>query len=390
MATAGRRAAGASGLFITRAPGVLALWHTSPSGTRCSGAVFYQRMVQTAGLPLVTLVVAMRNEAASIERCLASIAAQDYPPGLLEVLVYDGESDDGSAALAEAFAAGRERWSVRQNPRRIQAAAWNAGIAAARGDIVGIVCGHAEIAPSYVSSAVSALERTGADMVGGPVHAIGEGAVGQAIAIASSTPFGVGGARHHYVVEAEDVDTVFMGLCRRETYLRFPFDESMVRNQDDELSYRLLDAGGRIVCDPTIQSVYRNRSSLSGLWRQHFDYGRWKVLVLRAHPGQVRPRHVVPVVLVTTLAAGAVLAPISRTVRTLLIAELGLYAAATGVAAVRYGSGRPLRAAALLAAVYPVLHLSYGTGMLRGFWQFRWQRRGTPTGVAAQESQTER
>lgn len=385
----GRRAAGDSDLSVTRAP-VLALGHTNPSGTLCSGPVFYQRMLQTAGPPLVTLVVAMRNEAASIERCLASIAAQDHPPGFLEVLVYDGESDDGSAALAEAFAAGREGWSVRPNPRRIQAAGWNAGIAAARGDLVGIVSGHAELAPSYVSAAVAALERTGADMVGGPVHAIGEGAVGEAIATATSTLFGVGGARHHYVVEAEEVDTVFMGLCRRETYLRFQFNESMARNQDDELSYRLLDAGGRIVCDPAIQSVYRNRSSFTGLWVQYFDYGRWKVLVLRAHPGQVRPRHLVPVVLVTTLAAGAALAPISRTVRTLLIAELGLYAAATGAAAAWYGSGRPPRAAALLAAVYPVLHLSYGMGMLRGFWQFRGQRRGMPTGVAAQESETER
>jgi len=347
-------------------------------------------MVQTQATPLVTLVVAMRNEAAYIERCLASIAAQNHPPGLLEVLIYDGESNDGSAALAEGYAAGREGWAVRSNPRRIQAAAWNAGIAAAHGDIVGIVSGHAELAPSYVSAAVAALERTGADMAGGPVHAIGGGAVGEAIATATSTPFGVGGARHHYLVEAEDVDTVFMGLCHRETYQRFSFNESMARNQDDELSYRLLDAGGRIVCDPAIQSLYRNRSSFTGLWRQYFDYGRWKVLVLRAHPGQVRPRHVVPVVLVTTLAAGATLAPISRTVRTLLIAELGLYAAATGAAAVWYGSGRPPRTAVLLAAVYPVLHLSYGMGMLRGFWQFRGQRHGTPTGVAAQESETER
>ena len=347
-------------------------------------------MVQTQATPLVTLVVAMRNEAAYIERCLASIAAQNHPPGLLEVLIYDGESNDGSAALAEVYAAGREGWAVRSNPRRIQAAAWNAGIAAAHGEIVGIVSGHAELAPSYVSAAVGALERTGADMVGGPVHAIGDGVVGDAIAIATSTPFGVGGARHHYAVEAEDVDTVFMGLCRRETYVRFPFNETMVRNQDDELSYRLLDAGGRIVCDPAIRSVYRNRSSLTGLWRQYFDYGRWKVLVLRVHPGQVRPRHLMPVVLVTTLAAGAALAPMSRPARALLIAELGIYAAATGAAAARYGSARPRRTVALLAAVYPVLHFSYGTGMLRGFWQFRGQRRGTPNGVAEQESETER
>ncbi len=338
---------------------------------------------------MVTLVVAMRNEAASIEPCLASIAAQDHPAGRLEVLIYDGESEDGSAALAEAFAAGREGWSVRPNPRRIQAAAWNAGIASARGDVVGIVSGHAELAPSYVSAAIAALERTGADMVGGPVQAIGDGAVGEAIAIATSTPFGVGGARHHYLAEAEEVDTVFMGLCRRETYRRFSFDETMVRNQDDELSYRLLDAGGRIVCDPAIQSVYRNRSSLRGLWRQYFDYGRWKVLVMRAHPRQVRARHLAPIALVATLAGGAVLAPVSRTVRALLVVELGLYAAALAAACARYGSGR-VQTAGLLAVVYPVLHISYGSGMLRGLWQFRGRRRPPPTAATGTETDPER
>ena len=89
----------------------------------------------------------MRNEGTSIRRCLASIASQDYPSDLLEVLVYDGESTDQSMAVARAFAAGRGGWAVRTNPRRIQAAAWNAGIQAASGQVVGIVSGHTELAP---------------------------------------------------------------------------------------------------------------------------------------------------------------------------------------------------------------------------------------------------
>jgi|BarGraNGADG00312_2_1021985.scaffolds.fasta_scaffold10942_2 succinoglycan biosynthesis protein ExoA len=255
-------------------------------------------MMDLLDWPSVTLVVAMRNEVSNIERCLASLAAQDYPSDRLEILVYDGESTDSSVAIAEEFAAERPRWAVRPNRRRIQAAAWNEGIEAASGEIVGIVSGHSELGPAYVRSAVEALRRTGADMVGGPVRAIGDTPVGEAVAIAVSTPFGVGGARHRYLTEPAVVDTVFMGICRRETWLRFPFDEAMVRNQDDEMSYRLLDAGGTIVCDPAIQSTYRNRSTLAGLWYQYFDYGRWKVRVLQAHPRQMRLRHLAPLGLV--------------------------------------------------------------------------------------------
>ncbi len=327
--------------------------------------------VDLTALPRVTLIVAMRNEGPHIQRCLASIAAQDYPPDRLEVLVFDGESTDDSVALARAFTDGRPGWAVRTNSRRIQAAAWNAGIGAASGEIVGIVSGHAELGPAYVRSAVETLLRTGADMVGGPVRAIADGALGTAIAIATGTPYGVGGARHHYLTEPAEVDTVFMGVARRETWLRYPFDEEFVRNQDDELSYRLLDDGGRIVCDPAIESSYRSRSTLPSLWRQYFSYGHWKVRVIQAHPRQARVRHIVPLALVTTLGGAALLGVISPKARAAAILELALYAAATGAAAVRYGDRARPGSAALLAVIYPVVHFAYGAGMLRGLWRFR-------------------
>ena len=325
----------------------------------------------SATQPRVTLVVAMRNEGASITRCLASIAAQEYPSDLLEVFVYDGESTDGSAAIARTFATGRRGWSVRTNHRRIQAAAWNAGIQDASGEIVGIVSGHAELAPAYVRSAADALDRLRADMVGGPVRAVADSPIGAAIAIATSTPYGVGGARHHYLTEPAYVDTVFMGVAQRETWLRYPFNEEFVRNQDDELSYRLLDDGGRIVCDPAIQSCYRSRSTLGALWLQYFDYGCWKVRVLQAHPRQARVRHLVPLALVTTLGGGAILGISSRKARAGAALTLGLYGVVTAGAAAHYRDRNSRGSAALLAVTYPVLHFAYGIGMLRGALRFR-------------------
>ena len=323
-------------------------------------------MTQDPDCPVVTLVVAMRNEAAHISRCLDSLAAQDYPADRLEVLVYDGDSADDSVAIAGQFAAARPTWAVRPNPRRIQAAAWNLGIEASGGQIVGIVSGHAELGPAYVRSAVEALRRTGADMVGGPVRAIGDTPMAEAVAIAVSTPFGAGGAKHRYLTEPAVVDTVFMGLCRRETWLRFPFDETMVRNQDDEMSYRLLDAGGLIVCDPAIQSLYRSRSTLGGLWRQYFDYGRWKVRVLRAHPRQTRLRHLAPLGLVGTLGIGAGLGLVSPFARRLAILEFLAYGSATLGAAIRYRDRDRPGSGLRLILIYPVLHVAYGLGMVVG------------------------
>ncbi len=323
-------------------------------------------MTRDGSLPSVTLVVAMRNEREHIGQCLASIAAQDWPAERLEVLVYDGQSSDDSVSIADRAAAGRPRWSVRENPHRIQAAAWNAGVRTATGDIVGIISGHAQLGPAYIRSAVAALERTGAELVGGPVQAVADGDVGAAIARATSTPFGVGGARHHYLTEPAEVDTVFMGIGWRETWLRYPFDEEFVRNQDDELSYRLLDGGGRIVCDPAIESSYHSRSTLTGLWRQYFAYGYWKVRVLQLHPRQARPRHLVPLGLVTGVGGSFILGFLWRPARSMALIALGMYGAAIVAAAARYRDPGTRASGPLLAVVYPILHVAYGTGMLLG------------------------
>jgi glycosyltransferase involved in cell wall biosynthesis len=316
--------------------------------------------------PTVTLVVAMRNEARHIDACLRSIVGQDYPPDRLEILAIDGRSTDASRSIAERALEGRPLARVLENPDVIQAAAWNRGIDMASGDVIGIVSGHATLGPGYVASAVAALERTGATMVGGPVHAIGEGVVGTAIATASVSPFGVGGARHHYATEAVEVDTVFMGLCRAEDYRRHRFDPRMVRNQDDELSYRILDAGGRIVCDPTIQSTYASRSSFGGLVRQQFSYGRWKVLVLRRHPRQVRVRQLIPPIFVAALGGSAGLAIVSRHGRRLLGGIVATYGCAAGLATVAAPAQTPFRARALLPLVFGAMHIGYGAGILAG------------------------
>lgn len=313
----------------------------------------------------VTLVVPMRNEEANIEACLTSVVNQDYGVDHLEVLVYDGASTDASWSIVEGLALRHPSITLHHNPRRTQAAAWNQGIERASGEIIGIVGAHSVLAPDYVTTAVATLNRTGADMVGGPMSAKSDGVVGQAVAVATSTPFGVGGARFHYTDREEDVDTVYMGLCRAEVYRSLGFDEEMVRNQDDELSYRLLDRGGRIVCDPRIRSTYHNRATWRGLARQYFEYGFWKVQVMRKHPRQVRARHLAPVALVVTLGASAVLAVTTSQGLILLAVAVGGYVLAD-LSASLAATRRHLTLLPAVSAVYPVLHLSYGSGFIVG------------------------
>lgn len=332
----------------------------------------------TATRPLVTLLIPMKNEARYIRGCLESVFAQDYP--VLEIIVLDGLSTDDSAAIVAEMIAGRGDSRLLPNPRVIQSAAWNLGIQASRGEIVGIVSAHSELAPDYVSRLVETLERTGADLAGGPTVAVADGLLSRAIALAINSPFGAGNARFHYTTTEIEVDTVFMGACRREVYRRLGgFDEELVRNQDDEFSYRLRKAGGRIVCNPAIRSRYFSRGSLRGLALQYFQYGKWKVRVMQKHRRQMQWRQFIPIALLLALAGSAAWAAFAPAGRTAFAVVAGTYLTGVVFAALLQARRSGFRFFLPLLAVYPILHLSYGLGMLTGLFRF-WNRWGDRLG----------
>ena len=321
--------------------------------------------------PRVSLLVAMRNEVRYIQRCLDSLIAQDYPFGCLEIWVMDGQSTDGSQQIVERILRDSSNAHLISNPGITQAKGWNIGIESATGQIIGIVSAHSELATDYVSKAVETLQRTGADMVGGPMHGDSPTRVGQAIALATSSRFGVGGARFHYTTREEPVDTVYMGVCWKDLYQRIGgFDEAMVNNQDDELSYRILKQGGRIICNPAIRSRYYNRATLRSLWRQYFQYGYWKVGVMHRHPHQIRPRHFAPPTFVASLLCLASLA-LFTTIGAILLGSVGgAYVLVNLTASARTAYKGGSRHMALLPLTFPVLHLSYGLGFLTGVLDF--------------------
>ncbi len=321
----------------------------------------------------------MRNESAYIEACLRSILCQDYPQEKLEVIVLDGQSDDDSRLVVERTIAGRKNCRLVDNPKKIQSAAWNLGIQISRGEVISIVSGHSELSPDYVSKAVETLLRTRADMVGGTVRAVSAGIMGKTIALAMSTPFGVGNAEFRYTEKELETDTVFMGFCWRETYEKIDgFDEELVRNQDDEFSYRLRKDGGRIVCSPGIVSYYRNRANLHSLSHQYYQYGLWKVRVLQKHPRQMSLRQFIPPAFVFSLLLSALFG-LSPVLRPLSCVVPLLYLSANLLASVHTASHRGWKYLLLLPVTFFALHLSYGLGFWAGWIKF-WNRWGDKTG----------
>ncbi|MGP8151131.1 MAG: glycosyltransferase, partial [Acidimicrobiales bacterium] len=106
--------------------------------------------VSSPKLPTVSVILPVLNEEAQLERCLSSVTEQSYP-AIIEVVVADGGSTDGTPSVASTF----PKVCVVDNPRRIRPAGLNTAIAAASGDIIVRVDARTALAPDYVERCVS-------------------------------------------------------------------------------------------------------------------------------------------------------------------------------------------------------------------------------------------
>lgn len=331
-------------------------------------------------LPNVTVIMPICNEGAFIARSLNAILNQDYPAQLLQILVVDGMSDDNTREIVQQVVSQHlpvddallSPVLLLDNPARIAPTAMNIGLRHATGEIIIRIDGHCEIAADYVQRCVNALRDSGADCVGGFLSTVGHNPVARAIALAQSSAFGVGGVAFR---TAQDhpryVDTLAFGAYRSEVFERIGgFDEELVRNQDDELNFRLVQAGGKIWLDPSIRSTYYSRSSLRKLWRQYYEYGIYKVRVIQKRRGVAAWRHLVPALFVLSLTSSMMAGILTRS-KYLAFSVAGPYAAANLGASIWTGWREP-SALPFLPLAFLTLHLAYGLGFLAGIW--RWRR----------------
>jgi glycosyltransferase involved in cell wall biosynthesis len=308
------------------------------------------------------VVIPVRNEVDFIAASIAGCLAQDYD-GPLEVVVADGMSTDGTRDVVAGIAARNERVRLVDNPDRTAPSALNRAISASNGDIIVRCDAHAVLPPGYVGRAVALLAATGAANVGGVQRAVGTTVMSRAIAMAMSSRLGVGDARFRYGGRPGPVDTVYLGAFRRNALDAVGgFDETLVRNQDYELNYRLRTAGETVWFDPELEVNYTPRPTLDALARQYFDYGIGKRRMLRRHPGSLRWRQLAAPLLVATLAlsVGAAAAGWWR----VAVVTPGAYAAALIGGAVGQGIVRRDAAAILFPAAVATMHVAWGIGFL--------------------------
>lgn len=328
----------------------------------------------------ISVVMACRNERRHIQAFTESFLAQDLSGFDWELIIADGMSNDGTSEFLHELARDNPRVTVVENVYRIVATGLNAAIRSARGEIILRMDTHTEYAPNYIRKCVETLEASGACNVGGPARTVAHGLRARAIQAAYHSPFASGGARFHDENYSGYVDTVPYGCWNKETLLKMGlFDEQLVRNQDDELNLRLIRSGGKIWQSSDIVSWYHPRSSFSSLFRQYFQYGFWKVRVIRKHKIPASWRHTVPgafvlanilllVAALVTSFSGLSLA--AAAAESIWLAFLMCYFLACLTFAAVSARERGWRLLIYLPFTFAIFHVSYGLGFLAGivYW----------------------
>lgn len=248
-------------------------------------------------LPSVTIAIPAYNEAAKIEAVVAGFLNQKYP-GLVEILVADGGSTDGTQDIVKQIAIRNPAIRLLHNPQRIQSAALNLMLREAKGDIFLRADAHCDYAPDYIQKSVDALTQSGALNAGGAQRFVAETVFQTGVALASRSIFGNGGAKYRDPNYNGSAETVFLGCFWKSDLLQLGgFNIAVHPNEDAELNLRLLDKNPNAVyVSSDIKAWYYPRRSAGSLWKQFFKYGCGRHLTSKRHPGKSPLRTKLPII----------------------------------------------------------------------------------------------
>ncbi|WP_369601993.1 glycosyltransferase family 2 protein [Hahella sp. SMD15-11] len=320
-----------------------------------------------------TVFIPVRNESRYIRQTLQQLYDQDYPKELYEVIVADGESDDGTPDIVRDFARQHPDFALTliNNPVRLSSGARNRAIRSGKGDYFLLVDGHVYI-PSrqLLRNADRLIRETGASVLGRPqpLDPPDITSFQRDLAIIRSSPLAhsvesliysdyegwaspltIGTLYHRSVFEA-------VGL----------FDEQFDAAEDLEFNYRLEKLGFQCYTSPELEIKYYPRHDVRSLFRQLQRYGLGRARFILKHPERLTWEVLVPPAFVLFLTLGALIALMLPGFGWLWLATLALYVGLVAIEGVRLSlaHGRFLLHRAL--QLIPVVHVALGWGFLKG------------------------
>ncbi|MCS7138835.1 MAG: glycosyltransferase [Crenarchaeota archaeon] len=312
----------------------------------------------------VSIVIPVKNNAKLLERCLASIRDLDFPKDVLEVVIVDGGSTDGSVEVARRFGC-----KVVVEDKGLIGYARDIGVKHSSGDFIAFTDSDCVVDKGWIRELLSCFVDEKVAAVGGPNITpedecdFGK-SVGEVLALLSKV-----GPR--YGLRAEEVMEVYHNPTCNSMYRRRVLEEvggfnhKLVTVDDEELDYRIRQRGYKILYTPKAIVYHCRRRSWRSFAKMAYNYGLGRMQAIKLHRDMGRWFHYVPPVTILLILLLLVLSSFNSIL--LIPALLMLLLSGVGVATMslylsKKTGRKPLRYFGLIA----IWLLCYGLGMLRG------------------------
>ena len=253
---------------------------------------------------MISIIIPCRNEEKYIRDCIDSIFLQKDLPEVIEVLVVDGMSTDNTREIIKELERKYYNLKMIDNPDKITPTALNYGIKNSKGDFICILGAHAEYDPYFIKNSYEILIKDPVIMCsGGPIISKGKNDFAKAVALAMSSSIGVGNAKHRFAEYEGFAEMACFPMFKRVIFDKIGlYDEKLLRNQDDEFCFRLRLNGWKVYLSPKVKSSYYVRDNIPDLFRQYYEYGKWRIPVLQKHKIPISYRQQVPALFFLTIA----------------------------------------------------------------------------------------
>ena len=225
--------------------------------------------------PHVSVIVAIYNAAATLRDCLESLRQLDYPRRCLEILCVDNGSCDDSPRILDRY---RDQFRIVHEKKRGPAAARNAGLRSAHGNVIALTDADCVVAPSWLQHLVQPLRDPAVGVAGGTI-----------LSRRPCNTIEAFGERIHdhgrALNEFRPPYAITMNWASRIEVLQAVgcFNEELLRCSDVDWSYRMVRAGYQTVYAPDAVVYHQNERTPWGLLREGYVHGFHAVKVLRLH-----------------------------------------------------------------------------------------------------------
>ena len=299
----------------------------------------------------VSFIIPVLNGARWLERCLQRVYSQaDGRP--VQVIAIDDGSTDGSLEILESHAA-RGRLELVNGQGRGAAAASNLGMARATYPVVCQVDQDVLLEPGWMQRLLAELEEPGVAAAQG-YYAADPGSSLLARVMAYDLELRYSGIRRRYVDHVCTGNTAYLAQVLEQVGL---FDESMGYGYDNDMSYRLGEAGYKLAFCKEARSIHCWRDGLLDYLKQQYGVGYGRLDLVAKHRGsRVKGDDVsgLRMILHAPAMLGALLAPLAGPVGAALSGGILITLAADRAVA---GAQAFVRFGDLACLAFPPVHL---------------------------------